>query len=114
ERIKHEAAVERALIRALPNDLDDDVLDRKVSRLARLLDVEQGASAEDIAKAVKALKAEEPEMFGVKRGGTPPPQGDPAGTPPKRTGAEDPYEKGKKRAAQRAGAQQYPILAQQS
>lgn len=119
---KHEANVERAILRAMKitDDMDDEAIDKKVSRLARLVDVEVGSDAEAIKAAVKALKDEEPLMFGVtedngeggKGDGKPKhTTGDPKGTPPKKTGAEGAFEKGQKRAAGQGTQDGYAILA---
>lgn len=108
---RHSAAIERQLIKALPRDLDDAQLDTKVARLARLLDVEVGADAETIKKAVDALKKEEPLMFGAPEGnGKKVPDSDPAGKPPVKKGSDDAFSRGAERAKSAAGIAQYPIL----
>jgi hypothetical protein len=120
---KHQSAVERALVRAIkvPADIADDddktdeYLDRKVSRLARLVDVEIGADAAAIKAAVDALRKDEPLLFGSEAAGSgkPPgsaPNGDPKGTPPKRTSTESGFDKGAERAKALLGAEPYPIL----
>lgn len=118
-RAQHSAKVEREILRHVNlkdekgKDLDDDVIDAKVARIARLVDVEVGAEADAIKAAVKTLKDEEPSLFGAAasgKGGTPPPTGDPQGTPPKQTGAEGAFDKGKKRAQSQSGVTGYPIL----
>lgn len=111
---RHNAAVERQLIRALPKDLDDEALDAKLTRLSRLIDVEVGASTEDIKKAVEALKKDEPLLFGAPeekgKGGAP--GSDPKGTPPKSKGSEDAFARGAERAKTAASREQYAILGE--
>lgn len=108
---RHNAAIERALIKVLPKDLDDAQLDAKVARLARLLDVEIGADADKIKQAVEALKKEEPLMFGVPdSNGTKVPDSDPAGKPPVKKGSDDAFSRGAERAKAAASGSQYPIL----
>lgn len=76
--------------------------DTKVERYGKLVDVEPGASYEDVKKAVEKLKEEEPALFGQapkdtsKR--TPAPSSDPKGTPPKPKQDEDAYSRGMARA----------------
>lgn len=121
---KHEAKVERHILRNLSlvdeagKPLEDDVIDKKVSRIARLVDAETGADDDTIKAAVKSLKDEEPLLFGQQsdggsgnNGGTPPASGDPKGTPPTKPGAEGAYERGRKRAKEHSGGGEYPILA---
>jgi hypothetical protein len=117
---RHQANVERHILRNLSltdaegKPLDDEAVDKKVGRIARLVDVEVGADADAIKAAVATLKGEEPLMFGTadaSTGGTPPPTGDPAGTPPAKPGAEGAFERGKQRAKAAAGPAEYPILA---
>ena len=111
---RHDANVERQILRSITitEDMKDEDIDKKVGRIARLVEVETGADADAIKAAVKALKDDEPLLFGgSSTGGTPPPTGDPAGTPPARTGAEGAYERGAKRAKARSGPAQYEILA---
>lgn len=100
KRETHDAKVERALIRALPKDLDDDVLDKKITRLSRLLDVEVGADLAAVRKAVEALKKEEPLLFGVTAAPTKQgvPNSDPSGKPPKPKGSEDAFARGLEKA----------------
>lgn len=111
---RHEAAVERALIKALPKDLDDDALDKKVARIGRLLDVEVGADADTIKKAVEALKKDEPLLFGVTEDaggdGGKAPDSDPKGKPPKKKGSEDAFSRGQERAKAATGAADYALL----
>lgn len=107
---KHNAVIERVLIKSLPRDLDDAQLDAKVARLSRLLDVELGADADTIKKAVEALKKEEPLMFGIANG-TKAPDSDPAGKPPVKKGAEDAFSRGAERAKSAVSSAQYPILS---
>jgi hypothetical protein len=120
EQERHAAKIERALLPHLNlmddkgKALADDVVDVTIGRIARLVDVEVGADAEAIKAAVATLKKEMPLLFGSTEGeaggGTPPPNGDPAGTPPKKTGAEGAFERGKKRAEATGGAKGYAVL----
>lgn len=109
---RQDAAIERALIRALPRDLEDDALDVKVTRLRRLIDVEDGADAEAIKKAVEALKKDEPLLFGVaeegKGGGKP--DSDPKGKPPVKKGSEDAFTRGAEKAKAATARTGYAIL----
>lgn len=110
---RHEANVERVIIRALPVDLEDDVLDAKVSRIGRLIDITQGASADDIKAAVQKLKDDEPALFGVAAGTKTKkiPDSDPPGNPrQKRTENEDSMAAGAARAKATAQRSGYPIL----
>jgi hypothetical protein len=108
---RHDAAVERALLRALPKDLDDDALDKKLARITRLLDVEVGADAAAITKAVADLKKDEPLLFGEPDAGKGRvPDSDPKGTPPKQKGSEDAFSRGQERAKATAGRSQYSML----
>jgi hypothetical protein len=124
---RHDAKVERALVRVAPTFEDDkdktadQKLDAWVSRVGRLLagDVEVGADADAIADAVKTLKTDMPELFGAPAekddgNGTDPPPSDPPGTPPKKKGTEDAYQRGLERAKKAgAGASTYAILENQ-
>lgn len=102
---KHNAAVERRLVRALPRDLDDEVLDGRVAKMAKLIEVEEGASAEDIDKAIKTLKDDWPEIFGAtSNGGSG--GSDPKGKPP-RSKATDAYKRGEERAKARSQRSAY-------
>lgn len=105
---KHNAAVERALLRALPKDLDDKVLDAKVSKIARLVDVEVGADADAIKKAVESLQKDMPELFGGTVEGAP--NSDPPGTPPKKKTSDDAFSKGAERAKSMTGTHGYKLL----
>ena len=113
---RHDAAVERALLRALPKDLDDDALDKKVARLGKLLEVEPGADAETIKKAVEALKKDEPLLFGVVEDGKGEgaPDSDIKGKPPVKKGSEDAFAKGKERAKALTGSSGYAFLGDKS
>lgn len=97
-RERHNASVERALIRAgiAPDDQG------KLDRVARMVTVEVGASAEDIGDDVKTIREGFPELFAASgEEGTPPrrtPSSDPKGTPPKRQVTEDAYSRGAERA----------------
>lgn len=115
---RHDAAVERALLRALPKDLEDDALDKKVARISRMIDVEVGADAAAIAKAVADLKTDEPLLFGeaAPEGdgndgkGKKIPDGDPKGKPPVKKQGEDRFALGQERAKAAAGKSTYALL----
>lgn len=113
-RERHATRVERALLRALPKDLDDDKLDARVSKLTRLIDVEVGADDAAIKAAVEELRKEWPELFptnGSGNGGkNPPPPGDPKGKPPTPKVGNDAYNKGLERAKARTGTGTYDML----
>lgn len=121
---RHDAAVERALLRALPKDLEDEDLDKKLSRVTRMLDVEVGADAAAITKAVADLKKDEPLLFGVTEDGgddgkggdgkTKIPNSDPKGKPPVKKGSEDAFARGQERAKAATGAPQYALLTDKS
>lgn len=118
---RHDAKVERALVRLAPEFKDtkeksaDAQLDQWISRVTRLVDVEVGADVAAIATAVQALKGEMPQLFADadagKGKGAPP--SDPAGTPPKGKGAEDAYARGQERAKQLGQASTYAVLENQ-
>lgn len=107
---RHTAAVERALLRALPKDLDDAALDARVSKIARLVEAEVGADADTIKKAVDALRKDMPELFGGVAGGGVP-NSDPPGTPPKKKGSDDAFTKGAERAKSLTNTTGYKILS---
>lgn len=114
---KHDARVERLLTRALPKDLDDEALDKRIVKVGRLLDVEVGADEASIKAAIVELKKEMPELFPTDDEGTPPkggaprvPSSDPNGKPPKKVGQEDAFAKGQERAKAKSGAGGYAIL----
>lgn len=90
----HEARVDRAFVAA---GLTDEA---KITRYSKLLDVEVGAKAEDIRKAVEKLKEEEPVLFGASSSPSRPPApgSDPKGTPPKPKNDEDAFSRGMARA----------------
>lgn len=94
---RHTAAVERALVQAgAPID--------KLARIARLVDVEQGADPEAIATSIDLVKAEFPQMFG-QPGHAPSPSSEPAsgGPAPTRTTGMTALERGAAAAKQRLG-----------
>lgn len=98
---RHETNLERRLMRSLPKDLDDDVLDKRVAKMARLIEVEAGASTEDIDAAIKTLKDDWPELFGSASGESSNGGGgsDPKGKP-KPKGSKDAFSRGAERARQ--------------
>jgi hypothetical protein len=111
---RHDAAVERALLRALPKDLEDEDLDKKLARVTRMLDVEVGADAAAITKAVADLKKDEPLLFGASDGdgkGGGAPDSDIKGKPAPRKGSEDAFARGQERAKAATGKPQYPLLS---
>lgn len=61
-RERHEARVERALVAAGVSD------DKRLGRLARLIEVEVGAELDDVKAAVADLHKEMPELFGAANG----------------------------------------------
>jgi hypothetical protein len=66
---RHNARVERALLKELAKlELDDEVEAKRLARLTRLIDLEVGAEATEVAEAVKTLKDEWPELFGASMG----------------------------------------------
>lgn len=89
---RHAAAVERVLLRSgvAAGEDDDEKVAKAVDRAARLLDVEVGADAETIRKAVDTLKTDVPALFAPAEPGAggqqQPPPGDP-GTPGRGAGA---------------------------
>lgn len=91
----HQARVTTAFVLAGITD------ETKISRYSRLLDVEVGAKAEDVKKAIEKLKTDEPALFGTA---TPPPNprqlpgSDPKGTPPAPTQTSDAFAAGVERA----------------
>lgn len=103
---RHEANLERRLTRALPKDLEDEILDKRVAKLAKLIEVEEGASLEDIDKAITALKADWSELFGTTSGGAGAGGSDPSGKPNK-TKSTDAYKRGAERAKAMAGRSTY-------
>lgn len=109
----HQARLERAFDK-VGVDLADDKEKAKNERLLRLVTAEVGASYEDVLNEVKQIQKDFPGLFGESGGGSSrkAPNGDPAGTPPKPTGAEDKYEAGRKRAQARAAkVTDNPLLA---
>lgn len=101
----HDARVDRAFVKA---GLTDDA---KITRYSKLLDVEVGAKAEDIAKAVEKLKEEEPALFGTTAAAParpPAPGSNPKGTPPPPKQDEDAFSRG----MARAGAHRSAFTAQ--
>lgn len=120
---RHAAKVERALLRAGVTDEDDEKLDKRLTRLSRLIDVEVGADEAAIKAAVDALKVEEPALFGTPAGegggdngepkGVKPPKApgsDPKGSPPPPKQSEDAFSRGAERAKGYASPRTYPIL----
>lgn len=112
----HEAAVRLAL-------LEGGVLRERLDSAARLVDAEPGASEQDFAKAITAARTAAPEFFVAQSEGneppkpgdppkpaTPPTPSDPPGTPPKPSTGEGAFERGAKRATERATASGYAIL----
>lgn len=96
---RHTAAVERQLIRALPAGLDDAALDKRVTKIAKLIEVEVGADADTIKSAIAELKKDMPEVFGAPTGkGGGAPNSDPAGSPPKPRQDSDAFARGAARA----------------
>jgi hypothetical protein len=93
----HEARVDRAFV---ANGVTDEA---KIAKFGKLLEVETGASAEDIKAAVEKLKTDMPELFSsTTPPKTPPaPSGDPKGGPPPAKVNEDAYEKGLRLARER-------------
>lgn len=86
----------------------------KLEGAFKLLELEPGAKPEEVAAAVKKLQTDWAELFeGESEGGGGAPNGDPKGTPPKRTSGEDAYERGKKRAEAATASSQYKILTDQ-
>lgn len=97
---RHAIAVKAAL-------LDAGVPTNKVERLSKLVEVERGADATDIASAVEAVKEEFPEMFGAKSNARPP-SSEPAngGPAPKRTTGSTRLDAGAAAARERIAARQ--------
>lgn len=97
---RFEGQIERALLRAR---IDDS----KVTRAMRVLDVEPGADADAIKKAVEDLKSDEPGWFGEKEEEgnklPPAPGSDHRGRPPAKKKPEDAYDRGMQRATAAAG-----------
>ncbi len=120
---RHEASVERALVRSIkvPTDVkpedEDEWIDKKVARLVRLVDVEVGADAAAIKAAVDALRKDEPLLFGSAESDTPgrssAPNSDPKGSPPKKPQGEDAMTRGAERAKAAARPAGYKILEDQ-
>ena len=73
-RERHEAQIERALVKAGVTD------EAKISRMARLVEVDTGADAETVKAAVADLRRERPELFTTT---APVPNSDPSGKPPR-------------------------------
>lgn len=101
-----ELDVIRALARAgvpliAAKEDDQAVVDEKLSKMVRLVDVEPGADASAIDVAVKSLKTTMPELFGAAAGGQKTPSTDPK-TP--KGGGKPPVEDAMKRGAERAKA----------
>lgn len=99
----HKARLTTAMV------LEGQVDEAKIERYSKLVEVEVGASAEDVRKAVAALKVAEPLLFGgeVKeepKSGfqrPPAPSSDPKSSAPKSKGStEDAFQRGIERAAQ--------------
>jgi DNA-binding transcriptional MerR regulator len=116
---RHDARVEKLLVRALPRDLDDDVLDKRVTKLGRLLDVEVGADEATIKTAIDGLCKEWPELFptdenegsnGNGNGTGKVPSGDPKGKPAPKKPAEDAYTRGAERAKAQSPGAGYAVL----
>lgn len=94
----HEARIDRAFIASGVTD------PAKIARFGRMLEVEPGATPDEIKEAVDKIKTEMPELFTPV---TPPPPvkkappGDPKGTPPSVKVNEDAYERGLRLAQER-------------
>jgi len=87
-REKHLARVERALIKA-------GVDEKKLDKVARMLDAEVGAEMDAIEAATKDLKKDFPELFNGRKG---PIDSDTGGGSPKPTIKDDDYSSGVERA----------------
>lgn len=99
---RHDARVERALLRAGVPDSDED--EGKLDRVKRMVTVDVGAEYEDIKADVETIKKDFPQLFEStpSPGNGRAPSGDPPGQPPRqKTGGEDPMKKGAARAKAR-------------
>lgn len=98
---RHEARLDRAFVVAGITD------EAKIAKFSRLLDVELGASPEDVKKAIESLKTDMPELFGAadpdptKRVPPKAPNSDPKATPPAPKQSEDAFQRGMELAAMR-------------
>lgn len=128
---RHDARVERALIAAgVTAGLDDEAADKKLARLARLVDAEVGDDLDVIKANVADLKKDEPGLFAVADAGdgedddeeeevdpitgkpkkTTAPNSDPKVKKGKNKKTEDAFARGAERAKSGAGDGSYPIL----
>lgn len=103
----HESRVDRALLFA-GYDATADEEGEKLTRLRRMVNVEPGATLEDVQADVAKIAEGFPELFARKGGGTPPappraPSTTPGGTPPKRQAPEGAMARGAERAKQFTG-----------
>lgn len=102
KREVHVTRLERAFLKEGVDLGEDD----KSKRLLRMVNVEPGASYEDVLKDVQQIKKDFPELFGEKqqKQQRQAPGGDPKGTPRTPAGGEDAYARGAERAKHHRGA----------
>lgn len=103
---RHAVKVERALLKA---GIDPD----KTERVAKLVEVEVGAEADEIETAVETLKSDIPTLFAETDEETEddkPTGSDPKGKQPKPKGGDDAIERGRKRAEQHVKSDEYSFL----
>lgn len=104
-RERHDLKVERHIGTIDPNDAEANT--SKVTKVARMLDLEVGASDEEVKAAVDDLRTEFPALFEVKAdegGGRRTPPSDPGPSPRRKPPAEDAMSRGAERAKNYQGA----------